>query len=123
MTALFVGAAAVLGALLRFGLDSWFTRRQRPGAPGFPTATLLVNVAGSFLIGACFALLTRGTLGAEEYPVAAAGLAGGLTTFSSWSVATLILWMDGRRFAAAVNLTANLVLGVAAAAAGRLLFG
>lgn len=123
MTALLVGAAAVLGALLRFALDTWFTRRQRPETAGFPVSTLLVNVGGSFLIGACFALLTRGALGAEEYPVAAAGLAGGLTTFSSWSVATLILWMDGRRFAAAANLTANLVLGVAAAAAGRLLFG
>lgn len=122
MTALLVGAAAVLGALLRFALDSWFARRQRPEAPGFPTSTLLVNVAGSFLIGACFALLTRGALGAEEYPVAAAGLAGGLTTFSSWSVATLILWMDGRRIAAGANLAINVVLGVCAAAAGRLLF-
>lgn len=122
MTALWVGAAAVLGALVRFGLDSWFARRHRPGKAAFPLSTLLVNVAGSFLIGACFALLMRGAMGPEEYPVAAAGLAGGLTTFSSWTVASLTLWIDGRRLAAAANLAANLVLGVAAAAAGRLLF-
>ncbi|MCC9196038.1 CrcB family protein [Arthrobacter sp. zg-Y820] len=121
MTALWVGAAAVLGALVRFALDSWFARRQRPGKAAFPLSTLLVNAAGSFLIGWCFALLTRGAIGPGEYPVAAAGLAGGLTTFSSWTVGTLTLWLDGRRMAAAVNVTANLVLGVAAAGAGRLL--
>ena len=122
MTALWVGLAAVLGALIRFAADSWFARRQRPGQISFPTATLLVNIAGSFLIGACFALLTRGALDSGGYPVAAAGLAGGLTTFSSWTVATLALWMDRRYLAAAGNLAANLVLGVGAAAAGRLLF-
>lgn len=122
MTALWVGLAAVLGALVRFAADSWFARRQRPGRASFPTATLLVNIAGSFLIGACFALLARGALDSGAYPVAAAGLAGGLSTFSSWTVATLALWIDRRYLAAAGNLAANLVLGVGAAAAGRLLF-
>lgn len=121
MTALWVGAASVLGALARFGLDAWFTRRLRPTGVSFPVATLLVNVAGALLIGWCYGLLDSGALGARVYPVAAAGLAGGLTTFSSFSVASLTLFLDGRRLAAAVNIAANLLLGVAAAAAGRLL--
>ncbi|MBP3034775.1 CrcB family protein [Arthrobacter sp. zg-ZUI100] len=121
MTALWVGAASVLGALARFALDAWFTRRRRPTGVSFPVATLVVNVAGSLLIGWCYGLLDGGALGARAYPVAAAGLAGGLTTFSSFSVASLTLFLDGRRWAAAVNVTANLALGVAAAALGRLL--
>lgn len=121
MTALWVGAASVVGALVRFALDAWFARRQRPGRAGFPVATLVVNVAGSLLIGWCFGLLDSGTLSPRAYPVAAAGLAGGLTTFSSFSVASLVLWIDGRRAAAAGNIAANLVLGLAAAATGRIL--
>ena len=121
MTALWVGLAAAAGALARFGLDSLFARRQRPGRASFPVATLLVNVAGSFLVGCCLGLLSSDALGLQAYPAATAGLAGGLTTFSSWTVGTLTLWIDGRRTAAAGNLAGNLILGVAAAAAGRML--
>lgn len=123
MTALLVGAAAVVGALVRFGLDTYLARKSPPGRPTFPWSTLVVNVAGSFLIGLAFGLLMRGALAGDAYPVAAAGLAGGLTTFSSWSVATLQLWLERRPRAAAVNLAANVLLGVLAAAAGRLLAG
>lgn len=120
MTALWIGLGGMCGALLRFGLDTLLARRSRPGRAGFPVGTLLVNAAGSLLIGFAAGLLGTGLLPEPAYQAAATGLAGGLTTFSSWTVATLSLWADGRRRAAAANILLNLVLGCAAAAAGLL---
>ena len=120
MTALFVALGGMAGALLRFGLDTAFTAAQHPERPRFPAATLLVNVAGSFLIGAAFGLLQGGGIDGLAYNAAAAGLAGGLTTFSSWSTATLLLWLNGSRRLAVANIFLNLVLSVGAVALGHL---
>lgn len=114
MTGLFVALGGMCGALLRYGLDSVFTPAREAGRPRFPAATLVVNVAGSFLIGVAFALLQHGDIGGLAYAAASAGLAGGLTTFSSWSTATVLLWVDGRRLLAVANIFLNLVLSVAA---------
>lgn len=121
ITALLVGLGGVAGALLRFAVDSYFVSRRlaHPERAHWPYATLLVNIAGSFLIGAVAGGAVSGAELAPNLELAlTAGLAGGLTTFSSWSVATVGLWEEGRRRAAVVNVTANLLLGLAAAAAG-----
>ncbi|MBD7995427.1 CrcB family protein [Arthrobacter sp. Sa2CUA1] len=120
MTALFVALGGMAGALLRFALDTAFTGSQRAGRPRLPLATLIVNVAGSFLIGMVFGLLQRGSIDGAVYDTAAAGLAGGLTTFSSWSTATVLLWAEGSRRLAVANVALNLVLSVCAVALGHL---
>ena len=123
MTALLIGVLGASGALLRFAIDTWLARWQAARLQPerhWPWATLLVNVAGSFIIG----LALGGVLGArvdtaEPWRLAVAtGLAGGLTTFSSFTVATVKLWTERRPGAAVVNLAANLLLGTAAAALG-----
>jgi len=122
MTALLVGIFGVAGALLRFAVDSWFA--HRPGRrPHWPWATLTVNVTGSFIIGLSIGLSGRLELGADWHTVIATGLAGGLTTFSSWTTATVRLLGEARYRAAALNVAANLVLGLAAAALGLRLAG
>lgn len=127
IAAVFVGAFGVVGALLRFGVDSWFAHhsstRSIPAGPGkqklhWPWATLVVNVAGCFLIGISQGVTAGLSLGPEWHTGLAAGLAGGLTTFSSWTTATVRLLSESRFGAAALNITVNLVLGLAAAAAG-----
>lgn len=123
MTALLVALGGMAGALLRFGLDTAFTARSQPGRARFPYATLVVNAAGSFLIGVLFEALKHGDIGTAAYEAGAAGLAGGLTTFSSWSTATIVLWQDGRRWAAGANVGLNLILSVAAVFLGRLAAG
>lgn len=121
LAALAVAAGGMLGALVRFGLDTLVLRRAgtRPWA-ALPVGTLLVNVAGSALIGAAYALLQDGGLSAPAYAAVAAGLAGGLTTFSSWAVASVLLWNGDRHLAAVLNLVLNVVLGAAACAGGWL---
>ncbi|SDT41312.1 camphor resistance protein CrcB [Pseudarthrobacter equi] len=127
ISAVLVGIFGISGALLRFATDSWFAhhssrRTVRLGLSKdplhWPWATLVVNVAGSFIIGISYGLTTQLGLGHEWSIGLATGFAGGLTTFSSWTTATVRLLGEARFGAAAMNLAMNLVLGLGAAAAG-----
>lgn len=107
VTVLIAGAA---GALLRYGVSLVFLRRT-----DFPRAVLLVNVIGSIIGGTVYGLAERGGLGADLKLVLLTGLAGGLTTFSTWSVETIQLLESGRWRTAIANVVINLMLGLAAA--------
>lgn len=120
MTALLVGLAGMLGALLRFGLESALAAGGRFAAGHFaagrsrkfPLATLLVNAVGSFLIGVVGGLSAQAQITPEWHSAIAAGLAGGLTTFSSFTVATVLLWRERSRLAASANIVLNVGLGL-----------
>ena len=112
---LLVGLFGTAGALLRFAVDSRLAALPSPRRH-WPWATLVVNVAGSFVIGLSIGLSS--TLAAEWHAALATGLAGGLTTFSSWTAATVRLVSEGRYGAAVLNVGVNLLAGMAAAAAG-----
>lgn len=131
--ALLVGLFGVAGALLRFGTDAWFTAlagkraaaggraaggARARGAQHWPWATLVVNVVGSVIIGAAAGVTLRLGLSSDWQLGLATGLAGGLTTFSSWTTATIKLLTERRYAATTANIGANLVLGLAAAAVG-----
>jgi CrcB protein len=133
MAAALVGVFGMAGALLRFAVDSWFAHHtsirlaQSVGSPGssghkghlhWPWATLLVNVVGCFIIGAAHSVTVQLGLAHEWQAALATGLAGGLTTFSSWTTATVRLLSETRFGSAALNVAANLILGFGAAAAG-----
>ncbi|HJW00995.1 MAG TPA: CrcB family protein [Arthrobacter sp.] len=129
--AVLVGVFGVAGALLRFAVDSWFAHRpaaavSRPHRRGtaaptpqhWPWATLVVNAAGCLVIGLSVGITGRLGLSGDLHTAVATGLAGGLTTFSSWTTATVRLLGESRFAAAALNVAVNLVAGFAAAAAG-----
>jgi CrcB protein len=132
MAAALVGLFGVAGALLRFAVDSWFAHhtsiRSARGSETrgigkserlhWPWATLLVNVTGCFIIGAAHAMTLKLGLAPEWQAALGTGLAGGLTTFSSWTTATVRLLSEARFGSAALNVASNLVLGFGAAAAG-----
>jgi len=91
------------------------------GDQGFPWATLIVNVAGSALIGAMAecAALERGFLhtpGARQFFMV--GLLGGFTTFSSFSLQALQMMQAGRWPAVGAYVASSLLLCLAGAAAG-----
>lgn len=104
--------AGAIGALARYGISLAFIRATR-----FPRAVLVVNVAGSLLGGAALALADRGVVGSELHLILVTGIAGGLTTFSTWSVETLQFVLSGRWRTAVANVIINLVLGLGAATA------
>ena len=107
-----VGLAGGLGACARFALDGAVTART---SLAFPWGTLVVNVLGSFLLG----LLAGITLGADAWRIAATGLLGAFTTFSTWVFASQRLAGAGQGRAAALNIVLSLVLGLGAVWLGR----
>jgi fluoride exporter len=129
IAAVMVGLGGAAGALLRFSVDRAFealrARRRQPvpPRPPFPAGTLAVNTLGSGGIGVLWGLLLNSALDASWYAGLAAGLAGGLTTFSTFSVAAVSLWRGGRRGAAVAHVGATTVCALAAAWLGLLLTG
>lgn len=110
-----------IGSAVRYLTAMWMANRL--GA-AFPWGTLTVNIAGSFLIGLLATLADEaGSLGPGVRLFLVAGVLGGFTTFSSFSLETLRLVEDREIARAVLNVAANLILGFAAAllgvAAGR----
>lgn len=83
----FLGGGA--GAVLRYALGL-----AVPHQPfSFPLATLLINVAGSFLIGICANVLPLNDEASRLLLMT--GLLGGFTTFSAFSLENAALWQAG----------------------------
>lgn len=115
LIAIALGGAA--GALTRYGVG---VACARAWGERFGYGTLLVNAVGCFALG----VLMHETWAAGERlsPHAHAGLAvgllGGLTTFSTFGYQTVRHVDSGEPGLALLNIAANVVVGLAAAAAG-----
>jgi CrcB protein len=105
---LYVALGGALGSLARFWLSGVTARHF---GETFPWGTLLVNVTGSFAIG-FFATLTspegRWFVGPGVRNLFMAGMLGGYTTFSSFSLQTLNLAENGEYGRAVGNAVASL---------------
>lgn len=110
-----VAAGGALGSVARYVASATL----RAAAPGFPWGTLLVNVVGGLAMGAitAYALAKPGALSDPLRLGLTTGILGGFTTFSAFSVETMLLWRDGPA-AAFANIAANVVLSLAACAIG-----
>jgi fluoride exporter len=85
----------------------------------FPHGTLLVNVAGSFLIGVVQELaLGAGALPERARVVLAVGVLGGFTTYSAFAYESLRLTAEGRWGAAVLYVGLTTTLCFAACLAG-----
>ncbi len=94
-----------IGASLRFLVS---------GGVAFPFGTLLVNVVGSFVMGLAFVFLAEHR-GLERWiPFVMAGMLGGFTTFSAFSLDALKLYEAGRIGAAAAYVLASVGVSLAA---------
>lgn len=78
---------------------------------GFPYGTLMVNVVGCLGMGILYVLfLERLTIGPEWRAALQIGLLGALTTFSTFSMETLLLIENGETQKALVNILLSVVL-------------
>ena len=114
MTPLLVVLGAVVGAPLRLLVTRVAGRDGRDPAVG----TLLVNVAGSALLGV---LLGLRNVSPAVLALVGTGFCGALTTFSAFGGDAVRLLEDRTLGRALGYVGATLVLGIGAAAAGYVL--
>jgi CrcB protein len=114
--ALAIAIAGAFGALARYGLEGFVSRRAR-GA--FPWGTFVVNVTGAFALGLVFTLAT------ERWGVApwlrsalTIGFLGAYTTFSTLSFETYRLAEDRALALAAANMLGSCAAGLVAVYVG-----
>lgn len=116
---LLVGFGGFIGSILRY-LASGYVQQISKGM-GFPYGTLTVNVIGCFIIGFLAQLAeTRGVFTTESRLFVFVGILGGFTTFSSFGNETFNLARDGQMLGALANIGANVIVGLLAVAAGRI---
>jgi CrcB protein len=116
VTVLLVGIGGFFGAAARYLIDGWVSART---GGSFPWGTLVINLSGSFLLGALFALtIERASLPADIRAPVMIGFIGAYTTFSTWMLESWRLIEDGALVAAVGNLVGSVVLGVAALVVG-----
>nr|WP_320147609.1 fluoride efflux transporter CrcB [uncultured Anaeromusa sp.] len=100
-----------IGSVTRYLVTIWAAERF---GSAFPYGTLVVNVAGSFIIGFFMTLfLERLELDPQWRLFIAVGFLGGLTTFSSFSYETLRLVQEGAMSQAFANAGSNVILCLA----------
>ncbi|MEI6437128.1 MAG: fluoride efflux transporter CrcB [Candidatus Omnitrophota bacterium] len=104
-----------LGSALRFLCS---TAVQRASAGAFPTGTLTVNLIGCFVIGILWAVSGRVNLPFLLSAFLFAGILGGFTTFSSFSIETIALLHNGAWRTALLYVALSNVLGLSLAAFG-----
>jgi fluoride exporter len=103
-----IAAGGAVGALLRF----WFSSGAHYlMGKGFPYGTMLVNVVGSFLIGAVYVFMVeRGELSEDLNAFLVIGLIGAFTTFSTFSFETINLIETGEMLKAGLNVLFSVIL-------------
>ena len=118
----FVGAG--IGGALRHGVNLLAARLV---GTDFPYGTLAINAVGSFAMAMIVAFLAfKSDLPQEVRLFLTTGLMGGFTTFSAFSLETVLLYERGALGAAALYVILSVVLSVGALfvglALGRTIF-
>jgi len=113
-----VAAGGAIGATGRFLISTWV---QKLLGGAFPYGTLAVNVLGSFIIGFLF-LYFEQTIAPTQKALLVTGMLGALTTFSTFSLESVLMLQDGLFAKALLNVSLNAAFCLAATIVGMALF-
>ncbi len=114
-----IAGGGAFGAVLRYWVS---TAVYALAGRGFPYGTLAVNILGSLLMGFLYIwLLERSLESAAVRAFLLVGLLGAFTTFSTFSIETLLLMEGGHIIRALMNVLISVVLCITAAGIGVIL--
>ncbi|HEX4193175.1 MAG TPA: fluoride efflux transporter CrcB [Stellaceae bacterium] len=111
-TYLSIALGGALGSMARYATGVYVGRWL---GTAFPWGTLLINIVGSFLIGAfaeSFAL--RWDVSQSTRVFFVVGICGGYTTFSTFSLDIVTLINRGQMLSAGLYIVASVALGILA---------
>ena len=115
---LLVGAGSFIGGAARYIVSLALKNASK----GFPWATLLVNLAGCFLIGLLWGMFSKSaTEGSNWALLLTVGLCGGFTTFSTFSKEALMMLQSGNIWGFAGYIGISVAAGIALVALGYFL--
>ena len=113
---IFVALGGACGASLRFFVYQLILNL---GGKGFPFATLAVNISGSLVMGVLYGLIEQGVIEVTVYrTLIGVGFLGAFTTFSTFSLDTLLILQQGEYIKAIMNIFLNVGLCILAAGLG-----
>jgi len=116
LTVLAIAAGGAMGAVLRHGLNTAIMALIHPG---FPLGILVINIVGSFLMGALtgvFAHVAEPSQTVKAFLIV--GVLGGFTTFSAFSLDAIMLWERGAVAQSLFYVLSSVLLSIGALVLG-----
>ena len=118
LNTLLVMTGGAIGAALRYQLGR---ASLRVIGPGYPWGTLAANVLGGFLMGALIGWLAvryQGQHSEQIRLLLAVGVLGGFTTFSAFSLETMLMFERGELLSALGYILLSVAASIGALALG-----
>lgn len=113
MSVLLVGVGGFFGAICRYTVSQWLTRRY----DNFPIGTLTVNLLGSFLLG----WITGSGWSKSWVLLWGTGFMGAFTTFSTFKLESIKMWTNKEWGKMWVYLGLSYTVGILLAFGGYIL--
>lgn len=116
MIMLWIGLGGAIGSILRYLIS-----QALQGSTGlFPIGTMTVNVIGSLILGALFAMqeMSGETFKQSMWLFLTVGLCGGFTTFSTFGLETYQLWKEKHVVEAMLYMLSSMIAAPASIASG-----
>jgi CrcB protein len=112
-----------IGTNARYGIGRWLG--EVTWSKGFPLGTFVINVTGSFVLGAAAVLILERLPPAYQnwYLLVGTGFCGGYTTFSTFEWETFKLVRDGSLWMALANVAGSVAVGFLGVVVGVALAG
>lgn len=114
---LFAGIGGFIGTVLRFLVSKYF---QINFDTVFPWGTLVINIAGSFLIGIFLGIFEKGFMMSSEWRLFfTVGICGGFTTFSTFSNDSFMLLQNKEILKFSLYAGMSFVFGIVSVLIGK----